>query len=214
MNSWSFPLWLRVKELQWYVSVKCKCESQRCETTERRYRTKNEGPADELAVNRKMQLCKQCCSLLSDIRSVCLKHLWRLPCCIGVRLHVSDRTLSLLFSKQCWQRRCWTQPGTETMKCVHVGVYVFMCVLCLSYKHRRTRTAVTVSNENVYAAFDFCLSCSVAPTPTPHPILSPPPPLSLLLSLSNVVYCLACSCALWQQKRAAASINVYCVRVW
>lgn len=86
----------------------------------------------------------------------------------------------------------------------------FLCVCCVW----RTRTAVTVSNEHVYVAFDFCLSCSVAPPPHSTPPPPPLPPLSLLLSLSYVVFCLACSCALWQQKRADASINVYCVRLW
>lgn len=78
-----------------------------------------------------MQLCKQCFSVLSDIRSVCLKEIWRLPFCSGVWLHVSDRTFSLLLSKHCQQRRCWTRPSTETMKCVHTWVYFFICV-CVS----------------------------------------------------------------------------------
>lgn len=77
--------------------------------------------------------------------------------------------------------------------------FLYVCVsvsaLCLSYKQRRIGTAVTVSNEHVYVAFDFCLSYSC-------------------FSLYYVGLSLACSCALWQQKRGDASVNVYCMRVW
>lgn len=128
-------------------------------------------------------------------------------------LQVSDcKKELLLWSRLCQWGRCWTQPSTETTKCVHTWVYILCkCVSASALSvcsTNRTRTAVNVSDRHVYVTFDFSVFHNLP--------LSPRALLRSLLCVGPQSCLFMCVEAAEERRRLCKCLRVgsFWVRMW